>query len=330
MRRILLILLSLLLSISSMYAQDDTMHVGFFRKVDSFFERMHSRNKMDSMFVSVPKEVWSVRLASEVSQSWIGGRGIVDDSSLSMHLRSKFRYKERVTIGYRNVALGVAVDPVKLFGQKGGISVGLNSFGNRFGFKSEYQYEGTYHGNVTYGDATSKFRDISAVHSAADVDFYFVLNRKFSMNSVYGLSYIQKRSSGSAILTSTASYDRTHIKRVESMGTPSISSEGYHFGLGVGYGYNCVLDNGYLLHASILPTLMFYNKSSLTVEDESREHKTHITDFSVTANLSVIKNIGPWFGGVLLTVREMGIGKTHIARLDYVKPFLRISVGKRF
>lgn len=329
MKKVLLILLSMALSVS-LYAQPDDSHVGFFRKVDSFFENMHARNKMDTMFVSVPKEVWAVRVASEVSQSWIGGRGIVDDAPLAMHLRSKFRYKERVTVGYRNVALGVAVDPVKLFGHKGGISVGLNSFGNRFGFKSEYQYEGTYHGNVTYGDATSKLKDISAVHSAADVDFYFVLNRKFSMNSVFGLSYIQKRSAGSAILTSTASYDRTHIKRVESMHTPSISSEGYHFGFGVGYGYNYVMNGGYLLHASILPSVMFYNNSSLTIEAESREHKTHITDFSATANISVIKNVGPWFGGILATVREMGIGKAHIARVDYVKPFLRVSVGKRF
>ena len=324
MKRIATLVLLIVLSAAS-YAQG-TKTGNFLRKVDGILERMHAGNKMDSSYVTIPSQKLAVRLASDITQGWINSRGMVGDDQVSMALKSTTRYKERLNVGYRNLALGVGVDPRSKL--KRGLSLGLNSYGNKLGFNVEYLHENPYYGNASYGETTNDA--VNASYSSLNVHLYYVYNRRFSMNAVYGLSYIQKRSAGSIFLTATGVMDKTDIRDLGVLGGQDITSSGIYVGIGAGYGYNYVLPHDWVLHASVLPYLYFVDKDRLSVDTDSRSKRSNMPNFQVSANFSVTHQMGKWFAGALCTFTEQGTGKTSYARTDYMTLMGRVSVGRRF
>ena len=78
-----------------------------------------------------------------------------------------------------------------------------------------------------------------------------------------------------------------------------------HFGIGGGYGYNWVLGKKWLLHFSMLPTFVIYNRNNMTVNDV-RKKAQHIR-FNMIFNerASIVHNFSSrYFAGVTLTMNS--------------------------
>ena len=328
MKRTFPILITLLLIISIPSTAQEKP--GFFRKVDNVLRGMHQNNKMDSTYVVIPAEKLGVRLSTEISQNWIEGHGYVDKQPLDMRLVSETRFKEKLTVSYRNLALGVAYGPRKIKGQKDGLKLSLKSYGNKFGFNVSCDRKNIYGGNVTYGDEGTTYTDVPGQNTTCSAEIYYACNRKFSMNSVYGMSFIQKKSAGSVFFTVDGIIDRTFVTADENIGNPAIALTGAYLGFGAGYGYNYVPAEGWTIHTSVLPALFFVENSKLSVGNARQVHKGYVPDFCATARLGVNHQMGHWFAGLDASFKDMGVGRARIARTDHMTLLCTVSLGRRF
>ena len=325
-RKLAAIALLALLAASS-HAQEESGIIQLLKRVDKILEEMQNDNDMDSSYVAVPEQKLAIRVSSDISQGWIASRGIVDEDPVYMALKSTTRYKERINVGYRNLSVGIGFDP--RFMLKKGVILGLNSYGNKFGYKVEYLHKTPFHGDLSYNSEIID-EEIDAMYSSFSVDLYYVLDRRFSMNAVYGLSYTQTRSAGSLFLTAAGITDKTQLTELDGIGVDKITSSGIYFGLGLGYGYNLVMPHDWVLHVSLLPNILFVDRSKVSIETNSHSDSGYVPNFCADVNIGLNHQMGKWFAGMLCTFEEQRTGRSRYASTDYMTFRGKISLGRRF
>ena len=116
------------------------------------------------------------------------------------------------------------------------------------------------------GDATMKVLNVAG--------YYTFNHRRFSFPAAFTQSYIQRRSAGSWL--AGFSYQGGSIKTTKALlernaDAPETRIYVGHLGIGGGYGYNWVLGKRWLLHFSMLPTFVVYNRNNMTVRGERKK-----------------------------------------------------------
>jgi hypothetical protein len=138
--------------------------------------------------------------------------------------------------------------------------------------------------------------------------YYTFNHRRFSFPAAFTQSYIQRRSAGSWL--AGVSYQGGSIKtndelKARNPNAPDVSIDIGHFGIGGGYGYNWALSRKWLLHFSMLPTYVVYNRNSLTVRGERKRAQRMRLNMIFNERAAVVYNFSPrYFAGATLVMNN--------------------------
>jgi hypothetical protein len=162
--------------------------------------------------------------------------------------------------------------------------------------------------------------------------YYTFNHRRLSYPAAFTQSYIQRRSAGSWL--AGFSYQGGSIKTTDELkqrnpNAPVTRIYLGHFGIGGGYGYNWVLGNRWLLHFSMLPTFVVYNRNNMTVNDE-RKHAQYMR-FNMIFNerAAIVYNFSPrYFIGATLVMNN-SIFDDEMVVINQNKWRARASFGVR-
>ena len=138
-----------------------------------------------------------------------------------------------------------------------------------------YQRSESLTGDMLFDDVPKRMERGDATMKVLNVAGYYTFNhRRFSFPAAFTQSYIQRRSAGSWL--AGISYQGGSIKTTDDLkarnpNAPETRIYVGHVGIGGGYGYNWVLGRRWLLHLSMLPTFVVYNRNNMTVRGQRKE-----------------------------------------------------------
>ena len=176
---------------------------------------------------------------------------------------------------YRGIGVGVAVNPAKWKGVYKDYEFNLNYYSSRISLDFSYQRSESLAGDINRDDKMSRLESGDVTMKVANVAAYYTFNhRRFSFPAAFTQSYIQRRSAGSWL--AGISYQGGSIKTNDALkertpNAPEVRVYVGHVGIGGGYGYNWVLGRKWLLHFSMLPTFVVYNRNNMTVNGDRRK-----------------------------------------------------------
>ena len=165
------------------------------------------------------------------------------------------------------------------------------------------------------------------------VGYYTFNHRRFSYPAAFNQSYIQRRSAGSWLLG--ISYQGGSIKTNDELtqrapDAPVTTIKFGHVGIGGGYGYNLVLGRKWLLHASILPTVVVYNRNKMIVNGEEKEAQHIRVNMIFNERLAVVYNFSPrFFAGANLVMNNSVFDDKNVT-VNQNKWRARVFLGMRF
>ncbi|MBR1788563.1 MAG: DUF4421 family protein [Bacteroidaceae bacterium] len=286
-----------------------------FTRVDSFLTKNYRKVRYDTTYMARPQRKWLLIARVNFSGASIMTEGI-DDSALTpgsssggQHFKSRMKAKNKTTlslgVGYQGIVLSLALNPAKLAGKYRDYEFNLNCYRRNLGcdviyhdaknFTGWYDQEGMPRINMPKG--------ILRVQTLNLNGHYVFNHRRFSYPSAFSQSYIQHRSAGSFLLAASCMAQRATLDTEQKVKLKVVN-----VGIGGGYGYNYVPKKGWLLHASLLPTLIAYSYSSLTEGKERRKDLYRFPEFIVTARGSVVRHWGNKFLGISMVYNYTNMG----------------------
>ncbi|MBQ3632208.1 MAG: DUF4421 family protein [Prevotella sp.] len=143
----------------------------------------------------------------------------------------------------------------------------------------------------------------------ANIAGYYTFNhRRFSFPAAFTQSYVQRQSAGSwlaGISYQGGSIKTTNKLKARNPNAPDVRIYVGHFGVGGGYGYNWVLGRRWLLHFSMLPTFVVYNRNNFTVNGDRKRAKRIRFNMIFNERAAIVHNFSPrYFAGATLTMNN--------------------------
>ena len=143
----------------------------------------------------------------------------------------------------------------------------------------------------------------------ANIAGYYTFNhRRFSFPAAFMQSYVQRQSAGSwlaGISYQGGSIKTTNKLKARNPNAPDVRIYVGHFGVGGGYGYNWVLGRRWLLHFSMLPTFVVYNRNNFTVNGDRKRAKRIRFNMIFNERAAIVHNFSPrYFAGATLTMNN--------------------------
>ena len=200
---------------------------------------------------------------------------------------------------YRGIGVGFAINPAKWGGIYKDYEFNLNFYSRRFSLDFSYQRSESLSGDIRRGDTMLRMEkddvEMNMVNFAATYTFN---HRKFSYQAAFTQSYIQRRSAGSWL--ACLSYQGGSLKTTDALKfrnpqSPEVRIYLGHVGIGGGYGYNWVLGRRWLLHLSVMPTFVVFNRNNLTINGERKKAEHVRFNMIFNERLAVVFNISPRF-----------------------------------
>jgi hypothetical protein len=206
----------------------------------------------------------------------LGTRGHAGDIPISGFWTSRLRGTFSVLASCRGIGIGIAINPLKLFGRSASTTFNLNSYGNRSGFDFSYSNAKTDRGNLTYAGMRQELPQGSLRRREAFANFYWAANgRRFSFPAALTQSFVQRRSAGSLLLGAAAQIGEMNIDAGIDDTISRARLRYADIALGVGYAHNLVLGRRWLLHFSLLPSLIIYDHATLKRSTENSRMRYH-------------------------------------------------------
>ena len=278
-------------------------------RVDSVLTARYYRSPYDSTYVVRPEGTLTLKVRLNQTGNTFHAKGTVNDIYSKADLKTSHKTTVSIAASYRGIAAALALNPGKLSGAYKDYEFNLNYYSSRISVDFSYQRASTLAGDIIRGDELSHLQadDISlkVVNLAA---YYSFNHRQFSYPAAFTQSYIQRRSAGSWL--AGISYQGGSIKTTDELlqrnpNAPVTRIYIGHVGIGGGYGYNWVLGNRWLIHFSMLPTFVVYNRNNFTVNGE-RKKADHIR-FNMIFNerLAIVRNFSSrYFAGLTLVMNN--------------------------
>jgi hypothetical protein len=161
----------------------------------------------------------------------------------------------------------------------------------------------------TITDFTVLHRTTYGLHA-----YYFFNNRRYTQAAAYCYSKYQRRSAGS-LIAGIRLLHRDMSLNVQEL--PDFAREQFaeddelprflynDYCVMVGYGYNWVIGRRWLLHFSMLPTYVVYNRNSLTVRGERKRAQRMRLNMIFNERAAVVYNFSPrYFAGATLVMNN--------------------------
>ena len=277
-------------------------------RMDSVLAARYYKTSYDSNYVVRPEGRLTLNVRINQTGNTIHAKGTVNDVYSKADLSTS--HKTTLSLGaiYRGIGVGIAVNPAKWKGIYKDYEFNLNYYSSRISLDASYQRSTTLAGDIERngaqrlesGDLTMKVLNLAG---------YYTFNyRRFSFPAAFTQSYVQLRSAGSWL--AGFSYQGGNIKTSDVLKTrnpnaPDVSIDVGHFGIGGGYGYNLVLGRKWLLHLSMLPTVVVYNRNNFTVNGERKRGKRMRFNMIFNERLAIVRNFSPrFFAGATMVMNN--------------------------
>ena len=299
------------------------------KRADSLLTERYRSVSFDTTYITRPQTKWTISARYNMSGADIEFEG--REQGRRYHSRMSADYKSTVSLGvnYLGASFNISLNPAQWAGKYKDFELNLMKYANRWGVDFAYQDARNFSGWYDE-DGTPRLHldeDVLRMRSL-NVNFYYAFNhQRFSYPAAFMQSYIQRRSAGSFLLALSGQGQRT-----ETEGNKDFQSKlsVTNIGLGGGYGYNWVPGRHWLLHLSLLPTLIVYSNTSLTVNGDRVPLRYHFPEVILTSRLAVVRQLGNAFIGLTTVFTFTNIGDRDRLSVYNTKWLSRILVGYRF
>jgi len=325
-------LAALILSFSEAQAQSFLKRI--WTKTDSILTTRYYRTAYDTNYVVRPEGKLTLKLKANLTGNSIHAKGTINDVHSKADLSS--RHKATISIGasYCGISASYSINPAKFSGFYNDFEVNVNYYGRRLSIDASYLRTSSMSGNVERNGTMHRMEADDITMKVFNVVAYYCFNSsRFSFPAAFNQSYIQRRSAGSWL--AGLSYQGGSIRTNEELkarnpNAPDVTINVGHIGIGGGYGYNLVLGRKWLLHLSVLPTFVFYNRNDLTINNESRHAGRMRFNMIFNERAAVIYNISPrYFVGATLVMNN-SLFDDKVVIVNQNKWIVRTLFGVRF
>ena len=305
------------------------------KRVSDKLGARYYNSKYDSAYVVRPEgNGLTVKVRMNQSGNTFHAKGTINGIYSKTDLSTSHKTTFSLAASYRGLGASVSINPAKWSGVYKDYELNFNYYGSRLSLDLSYQRSESLSGDI-YGDRGDKrLESGEATLKVLNLVGYYTFNhRRFSYPAAFTQSYIQRRSAGSWLLG--ISYQGGSIKtndelKQRSPDAPEITIEFGHIGLGGGYGYNLVLGRKWLLHASLLPTVVVYNRNKMILNGEDKEAQHVRFNMIFNERLAVVYNFSMrYFAGATLVMNNSVFDDKNVV-VNQNKWRARAFIGVRF
>ncbi len=278
-------------------------------RMDSALAARYYRTPYDTNYVVRP--VGRLTLKARVNQTGnsFHAKGTVNDIDSKADLKTSHKTTFSLAGIYRGIGIGVAINPAKWKGIYEDYEFNLNYYSSKISLDFSYQRSESMAGDIRRGDRMEQMESGDISLKVVNLAGYYTFNhRHFSYPAAFTQSYIQRRSAGSWL--AGISYQGGSIKtrvalKERNPNAPDVRIDVGHIGIGGGYGYNWVLGKKWLLHFSMLPTFVVYNRNKFTVNDEPKKAKRMRFNMIFNERAAIVHNFSSrYFAGATLVMNN--------------------------
>lgn len=327
--------LSIFCCLLLLFAADVSAQWEILQKVDSFLVKMQHTN-IDTNYIMRPKERLTIRLLNNFSGATVH---YADRSSGSQNMylsiKSDMKWTISSSINYRGISVALAVNPGHVFDWYHDMEFNINAYGNKMGADFIYQHSKGMRSEMNMGDYIQKMPKDFLVSKSINANYYYVFNnRRFSFPAAFTQSYVQKRSAGSFIVG--ASFQSLVMDVGKNYRI--LDDEEYRLfntkllGIGGGYAYNIVPNKKWMIHLSLMPTIVVWRDMNMENDGYTARgsHPFSLPNMLTTARLSIIHYHGKQFTGVTAVLNHSHLGQSGADMFDHLKWRIRLLYGIRF
>ena len=279
-------------------------------KLDSVLSSRYYKTPYDTNYVVRPEGTLTLKLRLNQTGNDFHAKGTVNGIYSKADLSTSHKTTVSIGASYRGISAALAINPAKLSGAYKDYEFNLNYYSSRVSLDFSYQRSESLAGDVyreDRGEQPMESGDLTL--KVVNLAGYYAFNhRHFSYPAAFNQSYIQRRSAGSWL--AGISYQGGIIEtrdelKARNPNTPTISIDVGHVGIGGGYAYNWVLGQKWLIHFSLLPTFVVYNRNKMTVNGERKEAKHMRFNMIFNERAAIVYNFSPrYFAGATLVMNN--------------------------
>ena len=302
-------------------------------RLDSALAARYYRTPYDTNFVIRPEGKLTLKLRLNQTGNDFHAKGTVNGFYSEADLKTSHKTTMSIGASYRGISAAVAINPAKMKGLYKDYEFNLNYYSSRLSLDFSYQRSETLAGDFTGDRGDLRLESGEALLKVLNIAGYYTFNhRRFSYPAAFTQSYIQRRSAGSWL--AGISYQGGSIKTTDDLkarnpNAPDVRIYIGHVGIGGGYGYNWVPSKKWLLHLSILPTVVVYNRNNMTVNGERKEAQHMRLNMLFNERAAVVYNFSPRYFVSLTAVVNNSVFKDDNVTVNQNKWRARASFGMR-
>ncbi len=295
----------LLLVFSSITASAQLLYT-----IDEFLSARYYKASYDTAYIGRPQNSkWTMAFRSYFNWTAYKISGTAEDIPVDFRLRSELNPKLSIYAGYLGFGASLSRSFKKLAGkQEADWNFKFSTYGNRFGLAFSMSGINSMKGTFSFrADPYYFTMDLEPEDTIRQISmygnfYYAVNNKKFSYPAAFSYSYIQKHSAGSILIGGALNINITTVS-LALVDDSVPSTELVHvtnaiIGAGVGYGYNLVLKNNWMIHGSVLPYLVVLGGTQYQLVDgEEKSSASEFPESFIVSRAAVIHTMGRWFAG---------------------------------
>jgi hypothetical protein len=306
------------------------------KRVSDKLGARYFKSKYDSAYVIRPEgKGLTLKVRMNQTGNSFHAKGTINGIYSKADLSTSHKTTFSLAANYRGLGVAVAINPAKWSGIYKDHEFNLNYYGSRLSLDLSYQRSESLSGDVYSDNVEKRLESGEATLKVLNLVGYYTFNhRRFSYPAAFTQSYIQRRSAGSWLLGisyqggSIETNDEVLMQR--SPDAPKTTIKFGHIGLGGGYGYNFVLGRKWLLHASILPTVVVYNRNKMILNGENKEAQNIRFNMIFNERLAVVYNFSMrFFAGATLVMNNSVFDDKNVV-INQNKWRARAFLGMRF
>lgn len=298
-----------------------------FKRLDSLLSENYNKAKYDTAYIARPKHKWAVVARVNMSGMAVETEGKDNGQHFDARIDAERKTTLSLGVSYQGILLSLAFNPAQLAGKYHDYELNLNCYRRNFGFDVIYHDAENFTGRYDQdGRERIELPDDKLKVKTLNVNAYYAFNhRRFSYPAAFSQSYIQRRSAGSFLLAASFMNQKSSLDW-----DPDQELKTTNIGLGGGYGYNFVPKEGWLLHASLLPTLIVWSYTTFTVDEHRIKQHYHFPEFIATARASAVRLWSNKYAGLSMVYTYSNIGDKDQLAVYNAKWRLRAFFGLRF
>ena len=278
-------------------------------RMDSVLAARYYKIPYDTNYVVRPQGRLTLKVRMNQTGNSIHAKGTVNGLYSKADLSTSHKTTFSLAAIYRGIGVGFAVNPAKWKGIYKDYEFNLNYYSNRLSLDLSYQRSESLAGDIKGDRGEQHLLDEDLKMKVLNMVGYYAFNhRRFSFPAAFTQSYIQRRSAGSwlaGISYQGGSIETTDKLKERNPNAPDVRIYLGHIGIGGGYGYNWVLGNKWLLHFSMLPTFVVFNRNNMTVNGVRKKAKHMRFNMIFNERVAVVRNLSPrYFIGATLVMNN--------------------------